>query len=275
MNLRDTNIVITGASSGIGEALAYELAPKAKTLILIARRKELLEQLANKLNRINPALKVIVQAKDLTAENQQLEILTHLHNQQVEIDILINNAGMGDEKYFHESDLKKLDNIIDLNVKSVVTFTHLIIQEMLKKPKGRGILFIGSGAGIAWMPGSAVYSASKHFITGFAMNLYAELKPYGIAIALATPGPVDSEFDKIAGIDGGMKGGPSQNTRISSADCAKDIIRQLEKNKMLILPGKKLRRLMHLYINLPWILRKGLLLNDGKKMFPEKNAIGK
>src|SRR5699024_7971580 len=112
---------------------------------------------------------------------------------------------VGDEKYFHESDLKKLQNVIELNIKSVVSFTHLVLNQMMKSPKGKGLIFIGSGAGIAWMPGSAVYSASKHFITAFAMNLKSELKPYGIETVLVTPGPVDSEFDKNAGIEGGMK----------------------------------------------------------------------
>ena len=71
------------------------------------------------------------------------------------------------------------------------------------------------------------------------MNLTSELQPYGIAVSVATPGPVDSEFDRHAGIDRGMKGGPSQNTRISSEECAKDIVRQLEQDKTLILPGKE------------------------------------
>lgn len=79
--------------------------------------------------------------------------------------------------------------------------------------------------------------------------------PYGIYVSLVAPGPVDTEFDKIAGIKGGMKGGPSQNTRISAEECAADIIRQLQKNKTLILPGKKLRRLMNFYLMLPWFIR--------------------
>ncbi|WP_257668777.1 SDR family NAD(P)-dependent oxidoreductase [Parapedobacter tibetensis] len=271
MDIANKNIVITGASAGIGAALALELASKVKTLILIARRKELLDKISQKIIAINSSVKVIIFPSDITDEKCQQEIIDRLEEQKITIDILINNAGVGDEKYFHESDLMKLYSIIDLNIKSVVSFTHLVLREMMQSPKGKGIVFMGSGAGIAWMPGSAVYSASKHFITGFTMNLKAELKPYGIDIVLVTPGPVDSEFDKNAGIDGGMKGGPSQNTRISSEECAADIVTQLEKNKSLILPGRKLRRLMNLYINFPWFLREKLLLSDGKKMFNQKN----
>ena len=273
MKLRDGNIVISGASSGIGAALAAQLAGKAKTLVLVARRKDRLEALAKRLSAAHPRLKVMVLAKDMTIATQLSEMMSELRQEQVAIDILINNAGVGDECYFHESDLTKLHKIIDLNVKSVVSLTHLVLQQMMGAPKGKGLVFIGSGAGIAWMPGSAVYSASKHFISAFAMNVQSELKPYGVETVLVTPGPVDSEFDKNAGIEGGMKGGPSQNTRISSEQCAADIIRQLDKGKTVIFPGRKLRRLMKLYINLPWAMRKRLLLSDGKKLYRQKLEI--
>lgn len=271
MDLSGKNIIITGASSGIGAALARQLAVQAKTLVLIARRKERLEKLSLELKVTNPSLQVILFAEDITLEVNQRKIVADLQAQHIVIDILINNAGLGDENYFHESDWLKLQQIIDLNIKSVVSFTHMILRQMMANPKGKGIIFIGSGAGIAWMPGSAVYSASKHFITAFAMNLRSELIHYGINIALVTPGPVDSEFDQNAGIDGGMQGGPSQDTRITSEACAADIVRQLAQNKAVIFPGKKLRRLMKLYINLPWFIRQKLLLNDGKKLFNKKN----
>lgn len=264
------NILITGASSGIGAALAEQFAAKAKTLILVARRKELLEALTKKLEAANPELDVLYFPIDLTISQNQQEVINELNDKDIGIDILINNAGLGDENYFHESKIEKLQQIIDLNIKSVVNFTHLLLTEMMKSPSGKGILFIGSGAGIAWMPGSAVYSASKHFITAFAMNLKSELEPYGMHISIAAPGPVDSEFDKNAGIQGGMKGGPTQKARISSEECAVDIVNQLERGKTLILPGNRIRRLMKLYINLPWFIRKKMLLKDGRKMYREK-----
>src|SRR5699024_5753189 len=224
------------------------------------------------LTEIDPALKVILFAKDITSEEHLPRIMANLQEQKINIDILINNAGVGDEKHFHEIDLKKLQYVLDLNNKSVVSFTRLVLNQMMKSPKGKGLIFIGSGAGIAWMPGSAVYSASKHFTTAFAMIVKSELKPYGIETVLVAPGPVDSEFDKNAGIEGGMKGGPSQNTRISSEECAADIVKQLEKNKTVVFPGKKLRRLMNLYINLPWFIRERLLLSDGKKLYHQKST---
>lgn len=270
MDTKNKNIIITGASSGIGKAIALELASKAKTLVLIARRKELLEQLSKEITKVNPRVLVKIFSADITDSNSQDEILKQLNEQNISIDLLINNAGLGDDNYFHESDLNKLQSIIDLNVSSVVSSTYKIVQSMMENPQGKGILFVGSGAGIAWMPGSAVYSASKHFITSFAMNLKSELQPFGIEVSMAAPGPVDSEFDKNAGIKGGMKGGPSQKSRISSEECAKDIIKQLEIGNTLILPGKKIRQLMKMYINFPWFLRAKLLLNEGKKLYNQK-----
>lgn len=272
MNLHNKNIIITGASSGIGKALAKTLASKANTLILIARRKELLEELSVQLKRQNPKLEVLCFANDITDITQQNAILEKIIKHHIEIDVLMNNAGMGDENYFHISKPEKTQQIINLNISSTVSFTHLILNEMMHYPKGKAIVFVGSGAGIAWMPGSAVYSASKHFITSFAMNLKSELKPFEISVYIAALGPVDSEFDKIAGIKGGMKGGPSQNTRISSEVCAIEIVQQLEKDRTLILPGKKIRRLMKLYINLPWFMRTNLLMKSGKQLYQQSLA---
>lgn len=271
MDINNKNILITGASSGIGKALAQELAINASTLVLVARRKEMLIELSQQLKKVNNELNIILCAHDITSETGQQEILLKIKSQKIDIDILINNAGIGDEEYFHLSNKEKNQKIIDLNVSATVSFTQLILKEMMLRPKGKIIVFVGSGAGIAWMPGSAVYSASKHFITGFAMNLKSELLPYGINVSLAAPGPVDSEFDKIAGIENGMQGGPSQKTRISSELCAKEIVAQMEKDKTLILPGKSIRQLMKLYINLPWFIRQRLLLKDGKKLYNQKN----
>ena len=270
MDTKNKNIIITGASSGIGKAIALELASKAKTLVLIARRKELLERLSDELTTINPNALVKIFSADITNTSSQDEILKQLSEHNISIDLLVNNAGLGDDNYFHESKLDKLQSIIDLNVSSVTSFTYKIVKSMMKNPTGKDILLVGSGTGIAWLPGSAVYSASKHFITSFAMNLKSELLPFGIDISIAAPGPVDSEFDMNAGIKGGMKGGPSQKSRISSEECAKDIVKQLESGRMLILPGKKMRRLMKMYINFPWFLRAKLLFNDGKKLYNQK-----
>lgn len=174
---------------------------------------------------------------------------------------------MGDESLFHKSDWEKAEQIMELNNKSVLSLTHLTVPDFLKNPKGKGIVFVGSGGGIAWMAGSLVYSASKHFITATAMILRAELKPKGIQVNLVCPGPVDTEFDKVAGVDKGMSGGPSQNTRISADECANDIVKGILKDKAIIFPGAKIKRLMKFYLLLHWWLRRRVLESDAKKIY--------
>jgi short-subunit dehydrogenase len=266
MNIENKSFLITGASSGIGEVLAYHLAKEAGTLILVARRLEKLEQIKKKILTSHPHCKVLVFGKDISIRQNQIDILSALKRENVEIDILINNAGLGDEGVFYKSDWEKNEQLIDVNVKSVVSFTHLVLPTMVKSPLNKAIVFIGSGAGIAWMPSNLVYSGSKHFISATAMILRAELKPRGIKVFLVAPGPVDTEFDKIAGVKGGMKGGPSQSMRISAIECAEDIVKGIKRNRYLIFPGKKYNRLMKMFLLLPWKVRRWMLDKEAKKL---------
>ncbi len=267
MDFKNKNVLITGASAGIGKALAIILAKDVALIVLVARRLQKLEDLKRNLSDVNPNVKIILFGIDISIRENQIKMLNDLKNQQIELDILINNAGMGDESLFHKSDWEKAEQIMELNNKSVISLTHLIVPNFLKNPKNKGIVFIGSGGGIAWMASSLVYSASKHFITATAMILRAELKPKGIQVNLVCPGPVDTEFDKVAGIDKGMSGGPSQKTRISAEECAEDIIKGTSKDRAVIFPGAKISRLMKLYLLLPWWLRRKILENDAKKLY--------
>ncbi|MBA3986585.1 MAG: SDR family NAD(P)-dependent oxidoreductase [Flavobacteriales bacterium] len=163
MNFDNKRILITGASAGIGAELAKQLAAEANTLILVARREAELERLRNELVSINKKVNIILFAKDISQVENQQAIKDELDSKNISVDILINNAGVGDEALFHKSDLSRLQNIIDLNVSSVVSFTHLFIKDFVSKSKDKGIVFVGSGAGIAWMPGSAMIKDEKPF----------------------------------------------------------------------------------------------------------------
>ncbi len=125
-----------------------------------------------------------------------------------------------------------------------ISLTHLVVPQYIKQCQGKCIVFIGSGGGIAWMSGSLVYSATKHFITADAVILKAELKPRSVQVNLVCPGPVDTEFDTTSGTIGGMKGGPTQGAQISAGQCADDIIKGVKKNTAVIFPGKKFNLLM-------------------------------
>lgn len=267
MQWRGRSILITGASAGIGEALAYELADHADTLVLVARREERLQALKATLTTRRPDLRVLTVALDMARRDNQEALLTELNRHAITVDVLINNAGVGDQALFHQSDWHRQRAIIDLNVTSLASLTHLLLPDLLLEPAKSALVFVGSGAGLAWMPGSATYMASKHFVTALAMGLRAELQPLGLQVSLVCPGPVESEFDAVAGIQGGLAGGPSRATQISSQECAQAIVRGVERGDALILPGRRFKRLMTTYLLLPWGIRRRLVEADGRKLY--------
>jgi uncharacterized protein len=266
MNFSGKTILVTGASAGIGAAIARELARKASTLVLVARREGMLEALRSELIASHPSLQVIIQAIDIVDPEQQGALVSDLHRRGIRVDVLVNNAGIGDQALFDASEPSRLQAMIDLNIGAVVSLTRRFAPDFVRDPDGRAVVFVGSGAGVAWMPGSAVYSATKHFVTAFAMNLHAEWKPLGIDVGLVLPGPVDSEFDERANIKGGMVGGPAQKTRISAEACAVDTVRLLEAGKLVVIPGVRIRRLMNAYFWLPWAVRQRMLEKEGRRV---------
>jgi short-subunit dehydrogenase len=113
--------------------------------------------------------------------------------------------------------------------------------------RGRGgILNIGSGAGLAVTPAGAAYCASKHFIDGFSEALRADLSGTGVVVTQVCPGPVDSEFDSVAGSEGGIVGGPPQFMRISAEQCAREALAGFDRGAALVLPGRAYRVAMTL-----------------------------
>ncbi len=184
--------LITGASSGIGLEFARQLKNRGYKLILVARRKERLEELEKQLN-----VKCEIVSADLSVE----ENCKILFERYPDIDVLINNAGFGVFGNFTESDLDKELEMIDLNIKAVHILTKLYIREFKKKNKGY-ILNVASSA--AFFPGPlfAGYYASKSYVYKLSSAIYEELKKEKSNIRICTlcPGPVDTEFNDVAGV---------------------------------------------------------------------------
>ena len=132
---------------------------------------------------------------------------------------------------------------------AAVQLTHALVPAMVRRGHG-AVLNIGSGAGHAAMPNAAVYTESKHFIRVFSESLRAQLKETGVIVCEAAPGPVETEFDRIAGIEGGAT--PGQNLfRITAGECARDIIQQFGRGTAVIYPGRMYRWLMRLQPLMP------------------------
>jgi uncharacterized protein len=256
-------ILITGASSGIGLELARQFAPRARAIILVARRLQLLEKLSGELQSSRKELNVHIEACDLNDLSSIESMLNSVFNQVGEIDILVNNAGFGDPELFENADWQRIEGMIRVNVIAPTFLTRQLLPKMIERRSG-GILNIGSGAGIAIMPGSAIYSATKYVLHGFSEALRAEVRDAGIVVTEVAPGPVETEFDTAAG--GRLAGVPPPFMGISAQQCAREAINAFEKNRAIVYPGFIYRRLMNLLPFVPRSLQRSFAFRNGKRV---------
>src|SRR5260370_1707320 len=219
----DGAVLITGASAGIGRELAVQLAPRARMLILLARRAGHLEELRARLLARHQRLQVLTGRVDVSDENDVERALAEAGEQAGAVDVLVNNAGVGDQALADQAEWTRVRNMLRTNVLAVAQLTTALVPAMVKRGRG-GVLNMGSGAGLTVMPAAAAYSASKHFMDGFSEALRADLTGTGVVVTQVCPGPVDSEFDQIAGSAGGITGRPPQFLRISAAQCAREAL---------------------------------------------------
>ena len=247
--------LVTGASAGIGRELAVQLAARAGTLVLLARRAERLEELRADLLAQHPGLQVVARPADLSDEGDVARVVADVHEQVGPVDVLVNNAGVGDQGLFDRADWSRTRQLLRTNVIAVAQLTAALVPSMVRRGRG-GVLNMGSGAGLTVMPAAAAYSASKHFVDGFSEALRADLAGAGVVVTQVCPGPVDSEFDTIAGTAGGMTGGPPQFLRISAARCAREALAGFDRGAALVFPGRAYRIAMRALPLLPRSLQR-------------------
>jgi short-subunit dehydrogenase len=235
-------ILITGASAGIGRELARQLASRARVLVLVARRSERLQSLRSELLAAHPGLTVRVTPCDLSDPVAVDAMLAEVAREVGPIDVLINNAGVGDQALYDQADWSRIHRLIQVNVVAVALLTQRLVGPMVARGRG-GVLNLNSGAGVAFVPGAAAYVGSKHFITGFTETLRTELADTGVVVTQVLPGPVATEFHEAAGMTG-LAGGPSQPLRISAEQCAREAIAGFERGQAMVFPGSAYRAAM-------------------------------
>ena len=189
--------LVTGASSGIGKELARLFAADGHAVVLVARRLPRLEELANEL--IASGAKACAIACDLAAPDGVGALVQDLARRGLEIDFLVNNAGVGTTGRFADSDPAKEVAMAELNVTAVISLTRALVTGMLARRHGR-ILNIGSTAGFQPGPYMATYYASKAFVNHFSEALAYELRGTGVTLTLSCPGPTETEFGDISGV---------------------------------------------------------------------------
>ena len=185
-------VLITGASYGIGEAFAKRFAREKYNLILVARSAERLNELAKTLTQ-GHSIETFVVASDLTDRLGPRMVYDEVARKGIVIAGLINNAGFGGGRKFPESELDLYLRMIDLNIRAVVELTHLFIVDMIKRKNGF-IINVSSTASYQPLPCSAVYAASKSFVTSFTEALWLETKGTGVRVLNLCPGLTKTDF---------------------------------------------------------------------------------
>jgi short-subunit dehydrogenase len=232
MARKEQTALVTGASAGIGRELARLAAIDGHDLVLVARRRERLEELASELG-VAHGVAVTVIAADLSDRDAPADIAGRLRAAGTPVDVLINNAGFGSCGPFSEADLEREMAMIDLNVRAVMQLTHLFLPEMLARKRGR-ILNLASIAGFVPGPYMATYYASKAFVLSFTEALAAELRGTGVTVTASCPGPTSTEFGAVARSD------DTNLFRRGAADAtlvARHAYRAMMAGKVVAIPG--------------------------------------
>ncbi|WP_255157702.1 SDR family oxidoreductase [Siphonobacter sp. BAB-5385] len=202
MNTTEQTALITGASSGIGYELAKVFAQNGYNLVLVARNTDRLNEIANELRDQHGLETVIVIGKDLTQPNAPQEVYDEVKGFGVDINILVNDAGMGEYGLFAtETDLDKELSIIKLNVVALVHLSKLFLRDMVRVNEGK-ILNLASVVSLMPNPYMAVYGATKAFVLSFTEALRNELKDTSITVTALLPGATNTDFFNKAGAEG-------------------------------------------------------------------------
>ncbi len=188
--------LITGGSSGIGLEFARIFAREQYHLVLVARRKDRLIQLKKELEE-RYSVHVTCFVCDLTVLDAANRIYQFLQDQKIQLDVLVNNAGFGLGGEFHDSDLTRITEMVQVNVMALMRLTRLILPDMIKRQQGK-ILNVASMAGFLPGPLSSIYYATKSFVVSFSEAIAYELKDKNIQVTVLCPGPVKSEFQYVA-----------------------------------------------------------------------------
>jgi uncharacterized protein len=252
----DSTALVTGASAGIGGAIAHELARRGHGLVLVARRKEKLDELAEELSDEH-GVRTETIACDLTEEQPRGRPAGQIEALGLQVDILINNAGFATGGAFSEADPAKEIQQVRLLVEAVVALTSAFLPAMVQRRRG-AILNVASTAGMQPMPYSAGYSAAKAYALTFSEAIHQEVRKHGLTVTALAPGPVETEFWEAAGWQAGGKSFENAIPRpamISAQDAAKAGVQGLEAGDRVVVPGLPIRTAMLASRYLPHALK--------------------
>ncbi|MEM9136802.1 MAG: SDR family oxidoreductase [Cyanobacteria bacterium P01_F01_bin.42] len=251
--------LVTGASSGIGAAFSEALAQKGSDLILVARSRPELEQMAERFQSEHGISAVVIE-QDLVADQAVKSVVEQVEQAGCSIDLLINNAGFGDYGAFDVSDRQKQLGMIDLNIRALVEMTHALLPAMLQRGNGQ-IINVASIAGFQPMPYFSVYAATKAFVLSFSEAIGAENQSRGIQVLALCPGPTDSKFMTVAGFPDTMSG--MEQTLVSSESVVNAALAALETGKSNVVTGGLINQMM---VNSSRFMPRSWVVNGVKRI---------
>jgi short-subunit dehydrogenase len=223
--------LVTGASSGIGEQFARQLAARGHDLVLVARRADRLERLAEEV-----PTEARVVACDLA--NDAASLAGRVEELGLQVDLLVNNAGFGTSGRFVDNDPAREAEEVRLNCEAIVTLCHAFLPAMIDRGRG-GIINVASSAGMQPIPYEAVYAATKAFALNFTDALHTELRGSGVRVMSVNPGPVPTEWQAVAGYSEDRS--LSVPGEISAEEVVRESLEAFDKGRRSIIPGRTIR----------------------------------
>jgi short-subunit dehydrogenase len=262
-DLSGRTALVTGASAGIGREIARVLAGKVGALVLVARRRERLEELARELGGRHPSLRVVVRDVDLTDRRAAAAMVDGLEKDGEHIEVLVNNAGFGVWGAFARGGWTRYEAMIELNVVCATWLIHRMLPSMIERRYG-AVMNVGSSAGMMARPGSAVYGASKAYLNHLNEALAAELVDTGVTLTAVCPGPVPTEFQDVAGshIRPELPGA----LHVSAEQCAEEAVAALERGDARVIPGWPMRAAVLSVEAVPKALIRPLLRRAARRL---------
>jgi hypothetical protein len=180
--------LVTGASQGLGRVFAHELAARKQNVILVARSRDKLENLANELKRSQSVLAEVLEF-DLASPSAGSRLARQLHDRNLQINLLVNNAGFGLRGEFRNLTLQRQMEMLQLNNAAVVELTYSVLPSLMEHPQA-GIINVASTAGFQPIPFASLYAATKSFLLNFSLALQEELRPQGVSVVTLCPGRI-------------------------------------------------------------------------------------
>lgn len=222
--------LVTGASRGLGQVFARALAARKQNLVLVARSEGNLQRLAKELSDTH-GIQVQPIASDLAQHEAGVSLAQQLHDHAIQVDLLINNAGFGDQGWFLELELARQLQSIRLQNETVVELVHKLVPPMIERRHG-GVINVSSLAGLQPIPYATVYSATKAFLTNFSLALESEVNRYGVAVVTVCPGRL-----RLPSVQSAREGKRFLAGEQTYGEVVTKSLRKLDQGGWLVIPG--------------------------------------